>query len=466
VIPDAVLEKTMTQLAALQRCKQDFTYFLKWCKIRSDDPDHLGLIRLNPWPYQIERAEAWMRGDSEIILKERQLGFSAVLVAPYLLWRAMFHQWVCGYLSVGQDEAREEITRIRTIHAELPDFLRVNGNIRVDDATFDNGGRIIAFPSTEHAGISYTLQLVVMDEFAFHPYGASNYTAIQPAAARGQFLIMSTADPSLGPSGAFHDMYWASKRGDMPYTAIFEARRRPDRPSEWYVNAKKAYQGHEEEFDAYYPETDQAAFIAHSGLVYPMFSTSIHVAEPTFSINEARRVVAGVDFGGGDPTAIVILGMDGKQNVHQFAEFYKRGSVGVEEIGGFIARYPVDAVMCDPSQGTSIETLVQTFHLPARKANNRRGDGMGLVSFMLTNNRLTISPECVNSIDEFHGFRWAERTDMSDRSRYSTKTSVDNHADAMDARRYAMVEMLAMLMPHSKLPEHALSGRPLSRHAV
>ena len=466
VTGSAVLEKTLRELAASAACKADFTYFLKWCKVRSDDPAHPGLIRLQPWDFQLERAAQWQAGASEVILKERQLGFSAVLVAPYLLWRAMFYEWTCGYLSVGQDEAREEISRIKAIHAELPDFLKIPGLIRVDDATFQNGGRIIAFPSTEHAGISYTLQCVVMDEFAFHPYGASNYTAIQPAVARGQVLIMSTADPKLGPSGTFHDMYWAAKNGESPYKAVFEARRRPDRTPEWYASARKAYQGHEDEFDAYYPESDQSAFIARSGLVYPMFSDAIHVRPPTFTLAEARRVVAGVDFGGGDPTAIVILGMDGKQNVHQFAEFYKRGTVGVEEIGKFISQFKVDAVMCDPSQGTSIATLSQSFNIPARKANNRRGDGMGLIAFLLSEQRLTIDPSCKDSINEFHGFRWRESTDPNDRKRYTTKTSVDHHADAMDARRYAVVELLAMLMPHTTMPRSTLSGRPLSRFAI
>ena len=60
-----------------------------------------------------------MRGDSEIILKERQLGFSAVLVAPYLLWRAMFHQWVCGYLSV------EQFGVFLDIGAEKPGLIHV-----------------------------------------------------------------------------------------------------------------------------------------------------------------------------------------------------------------------------------------------------------------------------------------------------------------------------------------------------
>lgn len=458
--------RALQQVAALAMCKSSFTHFLSWCKIRSDDPDHPGDIPLTLWPFQEERALSWEAGNSEVILKERQLGFSAVLLAPYLLWRSMYHGWACGYLSVGQEEAREEIRRIKRLYESLPEFLKLPGQIRVDDATFSGGGRIIAFPSTEHAGISYTLQLVAFDEAAFHPYGIQNYTAIQPAAARGQFVILSTADPELGPSGFFHDIYFASKAGETPYTAIFEARRRPDRDKDWYIKAKKAYVGYEHEFDAYYPETDGSAFVARSGLVYPQFSREKHVQEPPFTLSSCRRIVAGVDFGGGDPTAIVILGMNEKQHVHQFAEFYERGTLGVDALGSFISKYNPDTVMCDPTQGTSIATLRETWNVNARKANNNRGDGMGLIAFLLDNDRLTISPSCVNSISEFTNYRWAARTDPNDKKRYATTAAVNHHADAHDARRYATAELLSMLMPHTSLPSFTLAGRKLSTRAV
>jgi hypothetical protein len=326
---------------------------------------------------------------------------------------------------------------------------------------------IRAFASTDHAGISYTFNLVVMDEAAFHPFGALNYAAVRPAVARGQMVILSTADPSLGPSGFFHDIYWASKRGETGYSAVFVAwDARPGRDADWYQRERMAFTGRPEEFDAYYPDSDAAAFVARSGLVFPQFSHPRHVKPANFAINTARRVVAGVDFGGGDPTSVVILGMDGRQHVHQFAEFYERGAVGVDKIAGFIAQYPVDAVLCDPSQGTAIATMQQTFGLPARAADNRRGDGLGLVAFLLDNDRLTIEPDCKASIAEFPGYRWATRVDPNDRTRYATTASVDNHADAMDARRYAVAELLAMLLPHTKMPARSLAGRPLSRRAV
>ena len=456
-------------VAALDRkiAELSFADFLTFCRIRSDDPQAPGITPLNPWPFQVERAESWQAGSSEVILKERQLGFSAVLVAPYMLWRAMYHGWSCGYLSVGQQEAREEISRIRALYGELPDFLKVPGTIRVDDASFEGGGRIIAFPSTEHAGISYTLQLAVMDEAAFHPYGAANYAAIQPAVSRGQFIILSTADPSLGPSGFFHDMYFASKRGDTPYAAVFEARRRPDRDEAWYARARSAYAGRGEEFDAYYPISDAAAFVARSGLVFPQFMEARHVKAATLPISSYRRVVAGIDLGGGDPTAIVVCGLDANHAVHVIDAFYRRGAVPVDELGGFLARYPqIDAIECPPEQATVIATLVKTFGLPAHAANNKRADGLNLMASMLENGLLTYEPHLRDLIAEFPGYRWREATDPNDKTRYATKTPVDHHADGIDATRYALMEITAMLTSGVSMPKKNLAGRPFATVAV
>lgn len=471
-MPAPSVERVASEVAAEALCRQSFPYFLTWNRIRSDDPLHPGVIPLEPWPFQIERAEAWQSGQSEVILKERQQGFSQVLMAPYILWRVMYHGWACGYWSVDQPAARKQVARIKALYEELPTFLRVNTTFRADDAECESGGSLIAFPSTPHAGISYTLQLAVMDEAAFHAYGAANFAAISPAVAKGQFIVNSTADPELGPAGFFHDIYWASKRGETGLTAVFEARRRPDRGPDFYVREKARYAGQPERFQAYYPETDAEAFVGKSGLVYPMFSEARHVvSKHPWEWNASKRKVMGVDWGGGDPTAIIPLGMSGTQHVHQFGEFYQRGPVSIYEMAAYISAFEGPGeVMCDPSQGVAIETLDQALRgtgWRALAANNKRGEGMESVAFLLETDRFTMhGPSCPESIAEFPGYRWRESVDPNSKERYATHTPVDHHADGHDGRRYACVELLAHLRPTFTMPSHALGGGRLATRAV
>jgi hypothetical protein len=325
----------------------------------------------------------------------------------------------------------------------------------------------MALPSSEDAGVSYTFQLAVMDELAFHPWGESNYAALRPTlSAGGQFIALSTANPRLGPSGLFHDLYMASAEGETPYTAVFIPwSARPGRDEAWLAVERAAYTGMPEEFDAFYPDSEDDAFVARQGLVFPQFDRHRHVGEQRVPIEDCIRVVAGIDFGGGDPTAIVVLGMDSHHHVHQYAEFYKPGTVGVDQLINFLSQYPIGTVVCDPTEPVAISTL-QAQGIPARGADNRRGEGLGMVAFLLENDKLTISPECKNSISEFPGYRWSDRTDPNDRTRYSTKTPVNHHADAMDARRYAIMELSWALRGVTKLPNRTLSGKPLRRHAV
>lgn len=467
--------ETLAAVALLKKRKAGATVpesteeFAARTKILSDDPARPTLIPFQVWNHQRERFEAWDRRESEIILKARQLGMSEAIVM-YALKRAMYDNWRVALLSVGQREARELLARCRRAWYSLPLLTRGKALWRIDDVEFATGGRILALPSSEDTGVSYTFQLIVMDELAFHPWGESNYAALRPTiSAGGQFIALSTANPRLGPSGLFHDLYFASKRQETPYNAVFipwDARE--GRNEEWLARERAAYSGMPEEFDAFYPETEEEAFVARSGLVFPMFSKERHVKIATTPLAECVRVVAGVDLGGGDPTAVVVLGMDSSHHIHQYAEFYRRGAVGVDDIAEFLLPFQPDSIECPPEQATVIETLRQTFRLNAHAANNKRGDGLNLMASSLWNDQLTIDPSCKDSIAEFPGYRWAERTDPNDKSRYATQTPVNHHADAMDARRYALMEILAyMHSPGAKVPFKAFNtGRPLARKAV
>ena len=462
--------RVLARKRAAERPPQPFIEFLQHVHVRSDDPSHPIVTRWQPWPYLIERAEAWAAGRSEVNLKTRQIGWSWLLAA-YYAWRAR-QGWAIGHISAGQLEARALLSRVSFIEQHLPPDMRIAAQFLADEAKYPGGGVLHAFPSTDHAGISFTFQLVGMDEAAFHPYGSANYAAIRPTvSAGGQFLIGSTADPSLGPSGFMFDMYWASKRGETGYNAVFIPWYvRPGRDAAWIARERAAFTGLEEEFDAYYPETDSAAFVGRSGLVYAMFDERIHVVSyHPHPWEQTKMRVGGVDFGGGDPTVAMALGMAPNRGIHQFSEYYKRGAVSAEEIGAFFAPIhklrPFASIECDPSGPTAIASLV-AMGLPAVAADNKRS-AIGLTASLLEQRRLTIHESCKGSIGEFPGYHWAERVDPHDHQRYATKTPFDHHGDGMDARRYALKRMIdweESLGP--VLPRTTIGGMAIATRAV
>ena len=92
----------------------------------------------------------------------------------------------------------------------------------------------------------------------------------------------------------------------------------------------------------------------------------------------------------------------------------------------------------DWAEGTLIATL-KARGLPAFPANKDRGVGIGLVASRLTAGNLALSPDCVNTIKEYHSYRWKVKRAAGEADPYATSTPEDNHADAMDAQRYTLM---------------------------
>jgi len=192
-----------------------------------------------------------------------------------------------------------------------------------------------------------------------------------------------------------------------------------------------------------------------SDLVYPEFDRALHVRSAPCSWADYKWRVAGVDPGGGDPTAIVPIGVTDTEHLHQQGEFYKRGEVAIDDVVSYLSQLhniaPFDMIVIDPSAKGWVEQL-KRYGLPAYPAYNSRGAGLESVRFLLQQGRLSIGEKCQNSISEFAGYRWAKKRDQDTGERYATDTAFDHHADAMDARRYAVMAVLNGLPDARKKP--------------
>lgn len=469
-------EAAARRLAALELGKRDSSRLARLVTIRSDPPSPRD-IPFDLYAYQRDRLDAWDGHQSNVILKARQLGMSWAM-ALYMLRRAAFDGWRIGYWSMNEDTSVYQLEgRVLRLHQSLPPEIRPRIRRRGTLLEFpDNGGGFIhVFPATQKAGTSYTFDLVVFDEFAMHGYGASNLGAVEPTiSGGGQLIINSTADPGLGPNGAFYHVWTAAhdhQRTDVedrdedggsvgvdlgaivPVFLPWDIR--PGRDAAWLADRRRRMAGlGEAEFHAAYPSTPEEAFMGRSGTVYPQFSRERHVrAVDPVPWEQCAYRFAGYDLGGGDPTAVVFLGayrlphaQGGGWRVHQYGEWYERKVPTVADMQDALAPWPgLDWISCDPKEPTMQATL-HGLGYPAQLANWKREEGLGVVGDWLDSDWLTIAERCVESIREFPGYRWANRTDPHSKERYATSTPVDNHADAMDARRYAMVDAHYLLM--------------------
>ena len=174
---------------------KSFEDWLNYVQILEPPPGQ-GLIRFAKWPHLMDAVACFAESRLICVLKSRQIGFSW-LVAAYSLWTALYQKGAVVLLfSQGELEAGELLGKCKTIHQYLPEHLK--GNVvkeNIKTLEFDNGARIMAFPSTKDAGRGQTATLAVQDEADFHENADANTEALKPTLdAGGQLIQCSTVN--------------------------------------------------------------------------------------------------------------------------------------------------------------------------------------------------------------------------------------------------------------------------------
>ena len=397
------------------------------------------------WPYLEEYARELWSGKDLIVLKRRQILVSWLTGAywHYVASRFPYHHG--AVISAGLTASKKQGRRIVVVARR--DGYDVHG---VDLIKYDSGSEIGIFPSTEHAAVGESLKLGAhFDEYDFHPYAKANLGTVQPAVSNsgGQLVITSTANPQLGTFGPFPEL-WG---GDGSAKRLFYGRNvRPDQGPAFFEAEAQREGMSDKVMGAFYPITEADAFIAREGLVFGDIDLERVFIESKTLWDECVFRVIGLDPGGGDPTALVRLGVDVKGHIHQYGEWARSGDVNLEHVAEYVTKYgPVNAVSVGETGG---RMLVNTLHalgiknaVKADLGDGSRIDGIETLRMLYQRGRLTISPGCTGSRHEFGGYRWAVKKDPLTGDSIGTKTPYDHHADRHDARRYAVMTILRAL---------------------
>ncbi len=414
---------------------------------------HRGLIQVERWPHLLELAEEWGKGESQIVLKARQIGVS-YLLAAFVVWKGQYFPGSRTLVfSQGQTESHEIINKAADIYENQPLAYKVPlSQQQKGRLSWKGGGVCMAFSSSSKAGRGFT-GTVILDEAATHPNPEEHYAAMRPVlSAGGQFLCVSTAQ---GAGGWFHDIYQQAKARLVPDAAKFVPwNSRPDRDDEWLRNERQAFAMHPALFRQEYPSNDEEAFISFSGLVFGMneygeetLSKAANIVRPPCRWEDYKYRIAGIDPGGRDPTAIVFLGVTHDERLHAHFEWVtkKQEPVGADEIAAQLWRIsamaPLDLVVVDPSNRILVETLIR-MGFRADSASRVKPARIDHMTMLFRTRRLTISPWCQNLVEQLFQYFWDERdaTGGGGKSAYQTKTNTDkHHADAPDALGYAML---------------------------
>ena len=220
------------------KCGKDPVYFMnKYLKIQHPLK---GLIPFNTYKFQDECINEFNEHRFNIILKSRQLGIST-LVAAYSVWQAIFYKEkniliIATKLAVAQNFIR----KVKTYIKNLPKWLMVpeisaNNKQQIE---FTNGSQIKAVPTSEDAGRSEALSLLIVDEAAFVRNFDELWMGLYPTLSTGgRAILLSTPN---GVGGQYHELYVnaeAKKNEFNDIKLMWDVH--PDRDEDWFRRETK-----------------------------------------------------------------------------------------------------------------------------------------------------------------------------------------------------------------------------------
>jgi len=187
---------TMDQFTILKQVMRDVFFFASLVYIVHP---MRGRVLFKLYSYQKKVLYYFLKERFNIILKFRQAGLSE-LIALYALWLAMYHPHKnIQIISIKDKVAKRLLARIKFMYKNLPEYLQVpivNGKPgeygTMQEIEFSNGSRITSVPTTEDAGRSEAVSLLVIDEAAIVRYANTIWAAAFPTLSTGGSAIINS----------------------------------------------------------------------------------------------------------------------------------------------------------------------------------------------------------------------------------------------------------------------------------
>jgi len=303
-----------------------------------------GRVLFDLYDYQKDVIHEFDEFDYNIVLKGRQIGVST-LVAGHSLWIMLFHnEKNILVIATKQDTAKNLVTKVRYMHANLPVWLR--GTCTEDNKLsmrFSNGSQIKAIARSKDAGRSEALSLLIVDEAAFIEDADRIWTAAQATLSTGgKAIVLSTPN---GVGNWFHKMWEAAEAKENDFhTILLDWKVQPDRDQDWrdrqteILGELQASQEHDASF-----------IMSGNTVISPTileFYAATHVVEPIsrqgFDGNlwiweypaPGRTYIAAADVARGDGEDYSAIHIIDAENSVQVAEY--KGKIPTKEFGNLM----------------------------------------------------------------------------------------------------------------------------------
>jgi len=220
------------QIKEIIKCGKNPEYFIKtYTKIQHPTR---GTIAFDTYDFQDDCVKQFQEHRLNIILKSRQLGLSTVCAA-YAVWLAIFQKDKnILVIATKLATAQNFIKKVAVVLQNLPKWLLLpNFEPSKQQISFNNGSQIKAIPTSEDAGRSEALSLLIIDEAAWIRDFDAIWTGLSPTfSTGGSAIILSTPN---GVGGQYYNLWMGAEtetNGFNPIKIMWH--QHPEHDQEWF----------------------------------------------------------------------------------------------------------------------------------------------------------------------------------------------------------------------------------------
>ena len=177
----------------------------------------------------------------------------------------------------------------------------------------------------------------------------------------------------------------------------------------------------------------ESDFIALEGQIFNLNKQNI--VDIDLNTIDRLDVVAGLDVGFRDPTAMVVLITDGV-NYYIVDEYQKEESSTSKyagDIQALVDKWEIDFIYIDAAAAQTKYDLAYDYDITTTNAKKSVLDGIGYVASLVDHDRIFIDKSCENTIEMFASYRWDPKEGLM-----RERPLHDEHSHLADALRYAV----------------------------
>lgn len=306
---------------------------------------------------------------------------------------------------------------------------RKNAKDRIIELT---NGSIIRIGSVAQVDsvVGRSYDLIIFDEAALNEDGGAAFNVqLRPTLDKtgSKCIFIST------PRGKnwFHDFYlrgFSSEFNDwISIHATYKDNPRAD--------VRDVEQARKQLSKAEFSQEYECDFVAMQGQIWELPAECIITVDLEDLRSRHCDVIAGLDLGFKDPTAMVVVYCDGT-NFYIVAEYLKKENTTDAHgraIRELVEEHGIDFIYIDSSAQQTRFDLAMNWDIPTVNANKAINDGIGYVSSLVEHGRVFVDKDCYNTLACFENYHWDLRPNL-----ISEKPAHDEHSHIGDAIRYAI----------------------------